>query len=116
MTSTSTTWNTSDLSHRFTASFFRSSYGDTPSFVMGDKDRKNNELNYFNIADYDNETEAQICAGLLVAYMENQGIPYHDGKKRGKCFEALSEHLKKADGKVLVTADVVDEYFKFLGE
>uniref|UniRef100_A0A486XP31 Uncharacterized protein n=1 Tax=Rheinheimera sp. BAL341 TaxID=1708203 RepID=A0A486XP31_9GAMM len=48
--------------------------------------------------------------------MENQGIPYHTGKTRAACYTALADHLKESDDVVLKTADIVDDYFKFLGE
>ena len=116
MAKQSTQWNPSDLSHRYTVSFFRAIYGDDPAFVTETSSRKNKELNYYNVADYDNTTEAQICAGQLVVYMENQGIPYHTGKTQAACYTALADHLKKSDDVVLKTADIVDDYFKFLGE
>lgn len=116
MAKQSTHWNPSDLSHRFTVSFFRAVYADEPAFVTETNARKNKELNYYNVADYDNTTEAQICAGQLVVYMENQGIPYHKDKTRAACYATLADHLKQGDGLVLKTADIVDDYFKFLGE
>ena len=109
-------WKMRDLSHRFTISFFASQYGEDPAFLKSTKNRKNKELVYFNIAASDNETNATICAGLLVTYIQAQGIPYEPNKDRAGCFAALSEHLKNGEGTVLYTADIVDHYFKFLGE
>jgi hypothetical protein len=113
---TSEAWDMTDLSHRFTISFYVSQYGEDPNFIKRSKNRKNSELLYYDIAAPDNDTNATICAGLLVTYVQAQGIPYHDGKDRDGCFAALTEHLKKGNGKVLFTADIVDHYFKFLGE
>lgn len=113
---TSDSWDPRDLSHRYTVSFFKKEYGDDPKFIVASNDRRNDELNYFNIAASGNSTNAEICAGLLVSYMESQGIPYHDGKDRTGCFNDSKKHLAKADGKVLFTADIVDHYFRFLGE
>ena len=113
---TSDNWNAANLAHRYTVSFFKSQYGDEPSFVTATANRLNQELAYYNIAGGDNETNATICAGLMVSYMEAQGIPYHQGRTRSECFELLTNHLKGADGKVLYSADVIDYHFKFLGE
>jgi len=112
----SVTWDPSDLSHRFTVSFFSSQYGDDPTFITRAKTRQNKDLNYFNIAGSNNDTNATICAGLLVSYMEAQGIPYHSNKDRAGCFTDLVIHLKTGSGTVLYTADIIDHYFKFLGE
>ncbi|MEO1201095.1 MAG: hypothetical protein AAFX10_00215 [Pseudomonadota bacterium] len=112
----SATWDMGDLSHRFTISFFASEYREDPKFIKRSKNRRNDELAYYNIAAADNDTNATICAGLLVTYVQAQGIPYHSGKDRAGCFKTLTEHLKKANGKVLYTADIVDHYFRFLGE
>lgn len=109
-------WDPSDLSHRFTVSFFSSQYGDDPKFITRAKTRQNKDLNYYNIASSDNDTNATICAGLLVSYMEAQGIPYHTKKNRAGCFADLVSHLKAGNGTVLYTADIIDHYFKFLGE
>lgn len=113
---TSDKWEPTNLAHRFTTSFFSSQYGDIPAFIVSSKERENQELNYFNIASPDIDTDATICAGLLVSYVESQGIPYHDGKDRKGCFDDLQPHLKVATGKVLYTADIVDHYFKFINE
>jgi len=115
MSNTSTKWDHSDLSHRYTVSFFSSVYSDKPLFITGNEVRKNEELYYFNISK-DNITEAMICAGQLVVYIEKQGIPYHIEKTRAECYAALADHLKDPNGLVLKTADIVDEYFRFLGE
>ena len=72
--------------------------------------------NYFNVANNDHEVEAQICAGLCVAYMENQGLTYHEGRNQQGFYMTLVDHLKIGDGKVLYTADIVDYYLKFAGE
>lgn len=112
----STSWDASDLSHRYTVSFFNSQYGDEPKFVTRAKTRQNKDLKYFNIAGSDNQANATICAGLLVSYMEAQGIPYHRDKDRAGCFADLVPHLQQASGTVLYTADIIDHYFKFLGE
>lgn len=116
MSNASTQWDPLNLSHRFTVSFFSSVYSDNPGFVTSRNDIKNKELNYYNIADGDNTTEAQICAGQLIVYMEKQGIPYHFEKTRAACYAALTRHLNISDGLVLETADIVDEYFSFFGE
>lgn len=113
---TSEKWDPTNLAHRYTVSFFKWKYGDEPDFITGSAERENQELNYYNISDPDNDVGAVICSGLLVNYMEAQGIPYHDGKTRKKCFNMLSRHLKKAEGMVLYTADIIDHHFKFLGE
>lgn len=109
-------WDPTDLSHRFTVSFFAYKYNDDPKHITRSKARKNKDLAYFNIAASDNETNATICAGLLVTYIEAQGVSFHEGKGRAGCFADLSAHLKVASGTVLYTADIVDHYFKFLGE
>ena len=109
-------WELTNLAHRFTVSFFKSQYGDDPQTIFGDDAYPNQELIYFNIADSDNTTEATICAGLLVNYIEAQGIPYHEGGKRNDCFNELVPHMSDGDGLVLYTADIIDKYFKFLGE
>lgn len=109
-------WSDTNLAHRFTVSFFKSQYGDDPAFVTATKDRKNSEMLYYNAAAADNETNATICAGLMVNYMEAQGIPYHAGRGRAGCFGDLSRHLKRSDGTVLRSADIVDHYFRFLNE
>lgn len=112
----STEWDASNLAHRYTVSFYKFKYGDKPKFVTKTAARQNQEMNYFNIADPNNNTNAIICAGLLVDYMEAQGIPYHTDKTRHSCFKKLCTHLKKAEEKVLRTADIVDDHFKFSGE
>ncbi len=112
----STSWEVGNLAHRYTASFFKSQYGDDPEFIMASAGRANRELIYYNIAGSDSDTESTICAGLLISYMEAQGIPYHSGNDRGGCFSALSQHLKQGDGTVLATADIVDESFRFFNE
>ena len=109
-------WNAANLSHRYTVSFFASQYGENPRFITRAKTRKNKDLAYFNIAGSDNETNGTICAGLLVSYIEAQGIPFEPGKNRAGCFADLSAHLKLAGGTVLHTADIVDHHFRFLGE
>lgn len=109
-------WDPQNLSHRYTVSFFKNSYGDEPTFMTASDDRLNSELTYFNVSTNDSTVEAQICAGLCIVYMENQGLVYHDGKTRAECYAALVEHLSKGGGKVLYTADIVDYYFKFSGE
>ena len=109
-------WDAQNLAHRYTVSFFKSQYGDDPDFVTSTNKRKNNELTYFNVADPDNETNATICAGLLVTYMQAQGIPYHKDKNRNACFAALSQHLKDGGAAVLLTADIVDDHFRFMNE
>jgi hypothetical protein len=113
---TSEKWNPRNLSHRYTVSFFKSKYGDDPKSITSMADFQNKELTYFNIADPNNEINAVICAGLLVDYIEVQGIPYHEGRLRKDCFSLLSAHLKEAEGRVLYTADIIDYHFKFLGE
>ncbi len=100
-------WIVTNLAHRFTVSFFRSQYGDDPAVIASRSDTKNKELVYFNDADPDNDTAATICAGLLVSYMESQGIPYHDDKTRKMCFDMLCSHLSHADETVLLTADLI---------
>ena len=112
----SSNWDATDLSHRFTVSFFAQQYNEDPAFISATKDRKNSELLYLNIAGSNNITNATICAGLLVNYMEAQGIPYHAGKSRPGCLNKLRDHLKRGAGKVLFTADIVDHWFRFLGE
>jgi hypothetical protein len=109
-------WDAQNLAQRTTVSFFENQYGDDPLFIAASNDRQNQELVYFNIADPDNDINAGICAGLLVDYVEAQGIPYHSGKTRGPCQSELSVHLKIGQGKVLLTADIVDDYFKFINE
>ena len=69
---------------------------------------KNSELTYFNVADHDNTVEAQMCASLCIAYMENQGLPYHEGRTIKACYEMLVNHLTDGEGKVLYMADIVD--------
>lgn len=113
---TATHWDASNLAHRYTVSFFKWKYGDAPAFITASTERRNRELNYFNIADADNRTNATICAGLLVDYLEAQGIPYHADSGRKACFDALVPQLQGADNAVLSTADLVDHYFQFLGE
>jgi len=113
---TTTQWDPRNLSHRYTVSFFRNSYGDEPTFIVATAERSNSELNYFNIAANGNAIEAQICAGLCVVYMENQGLAYHNGKTRSDCYSALVDHLSKGDGLVLYTADIVDHFYRFAGE
>jgi len=112
------TWDPADLAHRYTVSFFAYKYNDDPKFITKSKSRQNKELAYFNIAASNNETNATICAGLLVSYIEAQGVPFHAGKDRDRagCFADLSAHLKVATGTALYTADIVDHYFKFFGE
>ena len=68
------------------------------------------------MADHSNDTSATICAGLMVTYMQAQGIPYHAGKNRDACFAALCAHLKDGAAKVLLTADIVDDHFRFITE
>jgi len=110
------TWDPADLAHRYTVSFFAYKYNDDPKFITKSKSRQNKDFAYFNIAASNNETNATICAGLLVSYIEAQGVPFHAGKDRAGCFADLSAHLKVATGTALYTADIVDHYFKFLGE
>lgn len=109
-------WDPHDLPQRYTVSFFKWKFGDEPAFITATPERQNQELNYYNIADSDNETNADICSGLLVDYMEAQGIPYHKNKNRNECFKMLSRHLRKADGKVLYITDIIDHHFLFIGE
>ena len=113
---TSREWDLTNLAHRYTVSFFKSQYGDDPQAIFADNEYPNRELIYFNIADPDNTTEATICAGLLVNYIEAQGIPYHEDGSRNDCFNELVPHLSVGDSHVLYTADIIDHYFKFLGE
>ena len=112
----STDWDARNLAHRYTVSFFKSQYGDDPAFVTATKSRMNQDLLYFNVADADNEINAAICAGLLVSYMQAQGIPHHAQRTRGDCFNDLATHLKVAEAIVLTTADIVDHYFRFFNE
>ncbi len=109
-------WDPADLAHRYTVSFFSYKYNDAPRFITTNNGRQNKDLAYFNIAASDNETNATICAGLLVSYIEAQGVPFHAGYGRAQCFADLSAHLKVASGTALYTADIVDYYFKFFGE
>lgn len=115
-------WNAKDLSHRYLVSFLKSQYGDSPKKLTRSSKIKNKALNYYNVAAPSNATNATICAGLCLSYMEAGGIPYEpDFEEQGKdprelCFNQLRKHLKNEDGLVLFTADIVDHYFKFLNE
>jgi hypothetical protein len=109
-------WEVTNLAHRFTTSFFKSQYGDRPESVSGRPDFSNRELLYFNEASADQTTSATICAGLLVTYMEAQGIPYHRDKTRKLCFDMLQPHLANGEGTVLHTADIIDHHFRFMNE
>lgn len=109
-------WELRNLAHRYTVSFFNNEYGDDPAAIMARNDFPNRDLVYYNIARSNNETNAIICSAMLVTYMESQGLPYHDRRTRNGCFNSLADHLRKADGAVLTTADIVDLYFRFLGE
>ncbi len=112
----SESWDAQNLAHRYTVSFFASEYGDKPISVTGSNLRENRDLLYFNVADHAHDISAILCAGLMVTYMQAQGIPYHTGKGRDACFAVLSQHLKDGTGKVLLTADIVDDHFRFLNE
>jgi hypothetical protein len=112
----SETWDKTNLAHRYTVSFFSHQYKDDSQAIFSNDKFLNKDLTYLNTADSDNSTEATICAGLLVAYIQAQGIPFHEGKKRAACLRDLIPHLTKDEGHVLYTADIIDHYFKFLGE
>jgi hypothetical protein len=113
---TSSNWDAQNMAHRFTVSFFKAIYSDDPLFVTSSSERKNSELNYYNLAATDNIIQGQICAGSCIVYMENQGLSYHQDKKREDLFTMLAAHLAKSDGLVLYTADIIDYFFKFAGE
>ncbi len=118
----SSKWDAKDLSHRYTTSFFKSEYNDSPTAITKSPNTKSKTLNYYNSAAGSNIVNAKICAGLCISYMEANGIPYEPSFKKKKkdprelCFNRLVTHLKDGDGTVLFTADIVDHYFRFFNE
>lgn len=109
-------WNNKNLSHLFTVGFFKNTYGDDPHKITATISTVNAQLNYFNNANSDNNVEASMCAGSFIAYLDSQGLSLHVGKTLNDCYVTLSQHLAKKDGKVITTAGIIEEYFKFWGE
>lgn len=110
-------WDLQNLAHRATASFFNYKYGDSQSEILNDPEITNKQLTYWIKADSGStDTRATICGSLCMAYVEAQGIPYHDPEKCDECLEKLITHLKDGDGLVLKTATIIDDYFKFINE
>ena len=118
----SSKWDPKNLAQRYAVSFFKSQYNDSSNKIVRSKNTKNSQLNYYNDAAADNSTNAKICAGLCVSYMEAGGIPYESSFEdegqdpRKLVFNKLSTHLRDGDGTVLFTADIVDHYFRFINE
>lgn len=111
-----TTWDPRNIPQRYVVSFFVDIYKDDPRLITSNANSLNKSLNYYNLATNDNYTEAQICAALCLAYMENQGLGYHADKDRAKCYLALLSHLSDPAGKILKTVEIVDDYFQFSWE
>lgn len=109
-------WDPRNIPQRYVVSFFVDIFKDVPASITSSPNQKNESLNYYNNAAFDNSTEAQICAAMCVAYMENQGLEYHTNKDRAKCYSSLLAHLSDPKGKVLKTVEIVDDYFRFSWE
>ena len=110
------TWDPRNVPQRYVVSFFVDIYRDDPNKIISSTKNKNESLNYYNITTADNSTEAQICAAMCLAYMENQGLEYHLGKDRSKCYAALLSHFMNAKGEIIKTPEIIDEYFMFAWE
>lgn len=116
MANNNTVWDPKQIPQRYVVGFFVDIYKDNSGSITSSKNSLNESLNYYNIATKNNSTEAQICAALCLVYMENQGLDYHEGKDRAKCYLALLEHLSDPKGKILKTVDIIDDYFQFSWE
>ena len=111
-----TTWDPRSIPQNYVISFFVDIYSDKASSIVSSAESQNISLNYCNAAVADITAEAQICAGLCMAYMENQGLEYHDGKTRKDCFQALVEHFNNREGFIIKTVDIIDNFYRFYWE
>ena len=111
-----TAWDPRNIPQRYVVSFFVDIYKDDRKKITSSANQLNESLNYHNIVAHDNSVEAQICAALCLAYMENQGLDYHKGKDRTACYSSLLSHLSDPKGKIIKTVEIIDEFFRFSWE